>query len=301
MIIVLYFLLIWQLVSQGIEVLDWSILLRPYYDIVTPEKYFILGDWPAFKTTEHISIGIENHLLGTGLLLLLTSLISMPIGVGTGLYLSEYGSGWFGGFIRFVTRSLRAISLLILGLAAFRLANLANNTPAAFMLRGTWFTGWETVLSSGGSYLTASIVLSILIIPMIAQVTEEGCRSLPPELREGSLALGVSEETTLRRIVFPWALPNIITGWLLGCSEAAGSVAALMFIAGRGMYGVGLFKQVTSLAYLIFDLYYGNRIFTQYMGAYQFQAGILLLLLTLVLGILSILSKNLLAKKFRGS
>lgn len=301
LILVLYFILIWQLVSQGSQTLDWSILFKPYYHIYTPEKYYILGDWPAWRQVENLSIGIQNHILGTGLLVLLTSLISMPIGVGTGLFLSEYSSGWLGNFIKFTTGSLRAISLFILGLTAFYLANLANNTPFDWIFRGTYFTGWETVLSSGGSYLTASIILSLLIIPLIARVTEEGSRSLPPDLREGSLALGVSEGTTLRRLVFPWALPNIITGWLLGCSEVTGSVAVLLFIAGRGEYGVGIFKQVTSLAYLIFDIYYGEKSFREYMLPYQFQAGLLLLLITLILGFLAILAKNWLSQKYRGS
>ncbi|HVN54961.1 MAG TPA: ABC transporter permease subunit [Anaerolineaceae bacterium] len=299
-VIGLYLLLIWQLVSQGLKVVDWSVLIKPYYNIILPEKYYIQGDWPAWRTVEQVSIGFRNHILGTGLLIILTSLMSMPIGVGAGLYLSEYGDGWFGNTLRFMIKSLRAISLLILGLAAFNLANIANNTPLEWMFRGTWFTGWETLSSSGGSYLTASIILSILIIPMITQVTEEGCRSLPPELREGSLALGVSEETTLRRIVAPWAMPNIITGWLLACAEVAGSVAVLMFIARRGDYGVGVFKQVTSLAYLIFDIYYGEKNFKQLMQPYQFQAGLLLLIITLTLGALAILTKNWLAKRFRG-
>src|SRR5271157_485971 len=302
LIISLYFILIWQLVLHGYKTFDWSILLRPYFHTFTPEKYYILGDWPAWRVAEHLSLGIQNQVLGTGLLILLTSAISVPIGVGTGLYLSEYGSGWFGSFIRFITGSLRAISLLVLALAALTLANLFDNTPLEGLFRGTFNNGLNTLSSPGGSYLTASIILSILVIPVIVQVTEQGCRSLPPDLREGSLALGVSEETTLRRIIFPWALPNIITGWLLGCAEAAGCMTVLLFLAPpwHGDNGVGIFKQVTSLAYLVWDIYYGEPIFKSYMQTYQFEAGLLLLLITLVLGILSMLTKDLLGKKFRG-
>ncbi|HVM70249.1 MAG TPA: ABC transporter permease subunit [Anaerolineales bacterium] len=300
LIVALYFILLWKMATQGLQAINWSVFITPFKDVSFPVKYYILGDWPAWKTEQIQSIGMGNHILGTGLLILLTSVISMPIGVGTGIFLSEYGEGRLANVIRFITSSLRAISMLIVALAAFSLANAFNNTPLEGMFRGVNFSGWLWYSSTGGSYVSASLALSIVIIPVIVRVTEEGCRSLPQDLREGSLALGVSEETTLRRIVFPWALPNILTGWLLGCAEAAGSVAVLLFVAGRGMYGVGLDKQVTSLAYLIFDIYYGEPTFKGYMQFYQFQAGVLLLIITLLLGILAILSKDWLGKKFRG-
>jgi phosphate transport system permease protein len=300
LITVLYFSLIGQLAIKGLKVVNWDVFIHPYYHIYYPVQYLIQGDWPAWRQEELLSIGILNHLLGTGLLMLLTTLLSLPIGVGAGLFFSEYGDNWVGRTARLLISSLRAISLLVLGISAFSLAYSSMNSPLAPYLRGTYFTGWETVPSPGGSYLTASIVLSLLIIPVIARVTEEGCRSLPLDLREGSVALGVSESTTLRRIVLPWSLPNIITAVLLGNAEVAGSVAVLMFISGRGEYGVGIFKQVTSLAYLIFDIYFGDKAFREYMLPYQYQAGLVLLLICLGLGIAAIASRQWLTKWFRG-
>jgi phosphate transport system permease protein len=241
-----------------------------------------------------------NHLLGTGLLMLLTSLISLPFGVGAGVYLSEYGDSWWAKIARFTITSLRAISLLILGLTAYSIIKSTSGTPFAWITHGTFFDGYSETVSYGGSYLTAALVLSLLVIPIITRATEEGCRSLPNALREGSLALGAAEETTLVRVILPWALPNIVTATLLGCAEAAGSVAVLMFIAGRGDYGVGVFRQVTTLAYLIFDIYFGEKQFRGNMGPFQYTAGVILLIITMGLGALSIFVKRWLVRRYRG-
>jgi phosphate transport system permease protein len=98
-----------------------------------------------------------------------------------------------------------------------------------------------------GSYFTAAIILSLLVIPVIFRSTEEGIRSLPPEIRDGSMALGAPEGYTLTRIILPWSLPNILTGLLIGCAEVAGSVAVIMFIAGTGENGVSPLGEVTPL------------------------------------------------------
>jgi phosphate transport system permease protein len=295
-----YFSLLFRLFADGLQRFNLQVILSPYYYILVPVKTFIAGDWPKWTAEMTSSVGLLNYVLGTLLLMLLTSLFSLPFGMGTGIYLSEYSHNRFGGVVRFMVTSLRAISLLILGMMAYTLSNIGNGTPLEGILRGTFFSGYETRLSSGGSFFTASIMLSLLVIPIIARATEEGCRSLPNELREGSFALGASEDTTLKRVVLPWALPNIVTGLLLGCAEAAGSTAVLLFIAGRGDYGVGVFKQVTSLAFMIFEAYYGEKLYKGAMGPYQFTAGMLLVIITVGMGILAMVLKRWLVKRHRG-
>ena len=74
--------------------------------------------------------------------------------------------------------------------------------------------------SANGSFLLAAIIISLLVIPIIARATEEGIRSTPQEMKEGSYALGASKWHTVANILMPWSLPNISTGLLLGCAEA---------------------------------------------------------------------------------
>ncbi|MGB8214459.1 MAG: ABC transporter permease subunit [Anaerolineales bacterium] len=299
-VLVVYLALIGQLLVQGLPTLSWSVLSKPFLDLTWPSKTTIDNGWPAWTTIRITQPGLLNHLEGTGWLMLLTTLFALPFGAGAGVYLSEYASGAFAGIARFTITALRAISTFVLGLTALSLARSMDNTLLAGIFRGTYFDGYGTMLSNGGSFLVASFVLALLVIPIIARSTEEGCRSLPPELREGSLALGASDQTTLFRIVLPWAFPNILTAVILGCAEAAGSVAVLMFIAGRGVYGVGPLRQVTSLAYLVFDIWFGDRPFKGNMGAYQFSAGVLLLLITMTMGIIAMFLKRRLVKRHRG-
>jgi phosphate transport system permease protein len=295
----LYFALLGQVMIKGTATFDWNIVSQPYYDHILPVKTTIAGDWPAWKYEDVKQLGMLNHIFGTGLLMLLTTIVSFPFGVGAGVYLSEYGENGFARFARFTITSLRAISLLILALTAYSLTKYTQGTPLAWITRGTFFDGYTETISYGGSYFTAALVLSLLVIPILTRATEEGCRSLPNSLREGSLALGATDETTLMRVVLPWALPNIVTAILLGCVEAAGSVAVLMFIGGRGDYGVGVFRQVTTLAYLVFDTLVDIK-FGAAMGQYKYTAGVILLVITLGLGTLSILFKRWLIRRYRG-
>lgn len=295
-----YAVLILQIVVNGLPGLQWEALSQPYYDYVYPVRTAVGGDWPAFTTENRTGVGILNHILGTGTLMLLTTLMALPVGVGTGIFLSEYASDRFGNLLRFIITSLRSISTLILGMTALSLVRMSSGTVFAFLTKGFRFDGFLLRENEGGSFFLASLVLSLLIIPIITRATEEGCRSLPPELREGSLALGANEEITLRRITLPWSLPNIVTGALLGCAEAAGDMAVLFFIAGRGDFGVGAFQQVTSLAYLVFDVYWGTSNYKSLMGPYQFTAGLILMLITIGLGISALFLKRWLRRRYQG-
>lgn len=295
-----YLLLIGRLVDLGHHGLQWDLLRTPYQYHPVPKKDFIGDGWPRWTTEMVYTVGIRNHILGTGLLMLLTLLLSTPFGIAVGVFLSEYGTGRLAALVRFTVTALRSISLLILALFAYSLVAYSSNTPLAGIMHGTYFNGVEDVIAPGGSFLAASMVLALVVIPVIARSTEEGCRSLPSELREGSVGLGAPEAVTLRRLVLPWALPNVITGILLAAAEVAGSVAVLFFIGGKGEYGVGVFKEVTSLAFMIFDSRYGDKIYRGSMASLQHTAALLLLALTMGLGILASVTKRWLARRYRG-
>jgi ABC-type phosphate transport system permease subunit len=243
---------------------------------------------------------MRNHILGTLLLIGLTAGIALPIGVGSRVFLSEYARGWLATMIRMSTALLRAISLLILGLTAVSLIRYTGGMPLSGVLTGTYRDANGVQHTAGGSFVLAAIVLSLLIIPVVSRATEEGCSSLPGDLREGSLSLGASEGHTLTRVVLPWALPNIVTGLVLGCAEAAGSVAILLFIAGAGDRGVGPLSQVTSLSFLIFEVRYGPKPFRDLIGPYQFSAALLLLVITLGLTVAALVLKRRFASRYRG-
>lgn len=286
LILAVYGLLIHFIIERGAPNLNWEIISVPWigWDRIA-EEYV---DQP----------GMRNHILGTLLLIALTSLIALPIGVAAGVLMSNDEK--LAAVVRFSTTSLRAISVLVLGVTALSLVGYSEGTFLEGIFHGYYYDVHGLRRLTDGSFLTAAIFLSLLVIPVIARATEQGIRSLPSNLREGSLALGASEGYTLKRIILPWALPNTVTGFLLGCAEAAGSVAVIMFMAGRGEFGVSPLSEVTSLAYFIFDVPHCPGTFGDLMRPYQFSAALLLLVITTGLGIAGLILKQRFAQRYRG-
>jgi phosphate transport system permease protein len=301
LVLVVYIALIIELAIKGLPGMQWSIISKEHLDYFMPKIITVAGDWPKYSVEEiRNNVGLLNYIEGTGLLVLIAALISVPIGVGSGIFLGEYSEGWLGSITRFVITALRSTSLLVMALLGFSFITLTKDTPFASIFIGYYFNGVGMSLNNGGNFITAGLMLSFLIIPIIARAVEEGCRSLPLELREGSIALGAPEETTLWKIVLPWVIPNLITGILLGCAEAAGDITIIMFFAGRGDFGVSFTSQVTSLAYLIFYAIASGDLSFKPMVPYAYTAGLILMMITVGLGVIAMISKRWLATRFRG-
>jgi phosphate transport system permease protein len=285
-----YALLVVRLVDDGAGALDLDVLTTAYTEQVSDAGFV------------H-EAGLRNHILGTLMLIGLTSSISVLPGVGAGVFMSEYG-GPLAHIVRFSTTMLRAISVFIIGVAAFSLIDSASGRPAgdpiSDLIRGYYSDANGFSHAAKGSFLTASVFLSLLVIPVIARSTEEGLRSVPREIREGSIALGATQGHGLLRILMPWAVPNIITGLLLGAAEAAGSVAVLLFIAGTGQYGVGPLDEATSLSFAIFETKYGPKPFQDGMAQYQFSAALLLVVITLGLTAGALFIKARFSRRYEG-
>ena len=288
-----------RIVQKGAPELSWDVLRRGYTEDLTT---IVLHGQAA------PAAGLRNHIEGTLLLMAMTGAIALPIGVGTGVFLSEYG-GWASHIVNVCVSMLRSVSVFIIGVTAFSLVQYtANHSPSltgttalSDLIRGYYVLKGGYKNAAGGSFLLASVFLSLLVIPVIARATEEGCRSVPAEIREGSSALGGTEGHLLTRIVLPWALPNITTGLLLGLAEAAGSVAVLLFIAGIGELGVGPLRGVTSLAFMVYQANpnRGPKYFTDIMSRYEFAAVFLLIIITLTCTIAALLLKQRFAKRYQ--
>ena len=297
-----YGFLLFRLVGQGLPQVDLEMIARPYLNIAYPTQEIDASGQTIQTLRLVVQGGFSNYLLGTGWLILLTSLIALPVGVGTGVYVSEYATGAFGRAVRFSTTALRGISVFILGLAAVSLVTYARATPLALPFAGYLVDTSGAVRPEHGSSLPGAIVISMLVIPVIARATEEGCRSVPDGLREGSFGLGASEGYTLRRIILPWALPNIVTGLVLGWAETAGSLAPLLFIAGPAETGFGPLGQATSLSWAVFGATYsGSKPFRDQLGPHQHAAALLLLVLAVLLNLAAMALKRRFAARGRGA
>ena len=304
LILIVYTLLLAQVVTKGVSSFSWKILITAFKSHNWVETVWKDG-WPVRISHTLLQAGMLNHILGTLLLMLMTAIIALIVGVGVGVYISEYSKGWFASTIRFSSQVLRAISIFILAITAYNLVRYARGTFLSSIICGFYYDEIGTKHIASGSYLTAAIFLALLVIPIIANATEEGIRSLPKEISEGSFSLGASREYTLSHILLPWSMPNIITGLILGCAEAAGSLTVILFLAGTGEYGVSPWNGVTSLTYFIFNGQFGrtlgNAQFYDLNYKYQYMAAVILLVITFGLTIGALTLKNKVARRFKGA
>jgi phosphate transport system permease protein len=300
-ILAAYLIILGRLLILGIPNLNWHIIMTPYlWQSWTTEVWN--SGWPQWVSHYIHQPGIRNYILGTLLLILLTSVISLPIGMAVGIYITEYSKGFMTQIIKLSCSALRSISVFILGLTAISLVALTRTNFLAAIFAGFFYGEDGKFEIATGSFITAAIVISMLVIPIIARATEEGIRSTPKEIKEGSIALGTSHLYTLNHILIPWSLPNIITGFLLGCAEAAGSLATIWFISGTGERGLTPFSPPTSLSFFIYlclgDQNVGFKATEQY---YEYSAALILIIITIGLSIAVLLIKRRLNRRLKGA
>lgn len=238
-----------------------------------------LVDW-SFLTTESSvlkgTVGIAGNIVNTLYIAILTLMITVPIGIGSAIWLSEYaGQGRMVRLIEFTTETLAGIPSVIFGLF------------------GMVFFG--TTLGLGYSLLTGALTLSLMILPLVTRNTQEAIKAVPDNYRTGAIGMGATKWYMIRTILLPTAMPGIITGVILSIGRIVGESAALLLTAGSGYLlprrGTGiLHKTMESGGTLAVQLYLS-------MSKAQYDAafGIATVLLCVVLFI-NLLTKILMAK-----
>ncbi len=178
--------------------------------------------------------GMANAIAGSVLILGLASLIGVPIGIGAGVYLSEYGRGSrFGNLVRFTSDVLNGVPSIIIGITAYALVVLTR--------------GHFSALAGGAA-------LGIMMIPTITRTTEEMLLLVPHTLREASYGLGVSKWRTTLSITLRTATSGVITGCMLAFARIAGETAPLLFTAfGNTYWNWNLDQPTAALPLQIFN------------------------------------------------
>lgn len=162
--------------------------------------------------------GVGPFLFNSVYVLIIAMIISLPIGVGAGIYLAEYAPvSKLTEFIRTCVESLASVPSVVFGLFGYVL--------------------FVDIFDIGLTILGAGIALSLLNLPVITRVTEEAITSVPGELREASLAMGATKATTIVKIVIPAAMPGILTGISLAACRAFGESAVILLAGGTGTSG----------------------------------------------------------------
>ncbi|PLT45227.1 Phosphate transport system permease protein PstA [Paenibacillus pasadenensis] len=157
--------------------------------------------------------GIGPQLFNSLFLLVLTMIITVPLGIGAGIYMAEYARpGRFTDFIRLVVEVLSSFPSIVVGL--FGLLVFVNYFGLKFSL------------------LAGALALTVFNLPLMVRITEQGIRGVPREQKEAGLALGLTRWKTIVKIMLPVALPTILTGTILAAGRVFGEAAALLFTAG---------------------------------------------------------------------
>ena len=200
----------------GVAMLTVVLVLAPLFAIFAYLVYKGIGSINiAFLTQTPKPVGeagggMANAIVGTGVILAIASLMGVPLGIGAGVFLSEYGRNRYGDAVRFVSDVLNGVPSIVIGIVAYGLV----------VIRQKHF-----------SALAGGVALAIMMVPTIARTTEQMLLLVPQAIREAAFGLGVSRWRTTLSITLRTATSGVITGVMLAFARVAGETAPLLFTA----------------------------------------------------------------------
>jgi phosphate transport system permease protein len=217
--------------------------------------------------------GVAPAIVGTLVMLATAGLIGVPIGIGTAIYLAEYGRGGFAQAVSFIVDLIAGLPSIVIGVFVW-----------AWLVRSVvgHFNGF-----AGG------VALAIVVIPIVTRTVEETLRLVPDPLREASLALGTPRWKTILRIVLPTARAGIMTGVVLSLARAGGETAPLLLTTlGNQFFSLDLLQPMAALPVQIYN--YARAPYPDW----QVKAWGGALILIVLIALLSGLSRWILTRRF---
>jgi phosphate transport system permease protein len=211
--------------------------------------------------------GVRSAILGSLEIVLLATVISVPIGIGVALYLTEYGNdSRFASVIRYFVDVMTGVPSIVFGLFIYITLVLAHF--------GGNFTAWK-----------GSVALALLMLPIVIRAAEVVLLLVPASLREAALALGAPRWRVITRVVLPTSASGLITGALLAVARAMGETAPLLFTtAGAAGLTFGLSQQMNAMPLQIYNDILSPR---AVVVAQAWAAGLTLVVLVLLLNLIA--------------
>jgi phosphate transport system permease protein len=225
-------------VALGSIVFATAVVVVPLILIMGTVAYHgIAGlNWAFFtqmpKPPGEVGGGMANALVGSGIILVVASAIGIPLGIGTGIFLSEFGRNVYGDVVRFTADVLNGVPSIVIGL-----------------------TAWSLVVVAQGHFsaIAGGIALGIMMVPTVARTTEEVLLLVPQSVREAALGLGIPQWRTTLSVVVRTATSGIVTGIMLAFARVAGETAPLMFTAfGNQFWNVSLRQPIAAVPLQIY-------------------------------------------------
>src|SRR6266436_5381963 len=234
------------LVYRGIGSINWAFLTQ------TPKPVGEPGG------------GMANAIVGSAFILMIASVVGVPLGVGAGIYLAEFGQNRFGDSIRFTADVLNGVPSIVIGIVAYSIVVLQQKHFSA---------------------LAGGVALAIMMIPTITRTTEEMLLLVPQALREAAYGLGIPRWRTALSITLRTATSGVLTGVMLAFARVAGETAPLLFTAFGNQYWNWKMNQPTAALSL--------QIFTYAISPFdewhrQAWAGALILIILIVAAVAAV-------------
>lgn len=248
-IIGLVFTLLYKVLADGFAVLSLRFLLS----------------WPTYSSLKAGEYGIYSAIIGSVGLVLISSLIAFPIATATGIYLQEFAlDNKFTRFIRMAIVNISSIPSVVVGLFVYGLFSI--------------YIGWKAGLLPGG------IALGVMMIPIISTNTIEALRNVPSHHKNSALVVGATNWEAVSKHKLPYALPSIITGYVLAIARVIGETAPLLFIVAGFSFATSPYpskliqEEVRVLPYEIFY----NLLYSHWDGAVSWAIATAIVLLAIV-------------------
>lgn len=219
MVVFILLAILYFIVSRGIGVISWDFLTK------APEEGMVKG-------------GIFPAIVGTLVLIAGSLIFAFPVGVFSAIYLNEYmKKGRVKSFLQLMTNNLAGVPSVVFGL--FGMALFVNK------------------LKFGDSIIAGSLTLGLLVLPVIIRTTEEALKAVDDNYRLASYAMGASKLYTIKKVILPIALPDIITGLILSIGRVSGETAPILFTVAAYFLPKlphSIFDQVMALPYHLYVL-----------------------------------------------
>lgn len=214
------FLILFYIFQKGISVINWDLIFS------IPKPFGEKGG------------GVANALVGTFILITIASIFALPLGITSGIYLSENKKGKLAFLVRNSAESLQGIPSIIIGAVGFLWIVLPLSK-----IQGL----------NGFSAFAGGVALFLIMLPVIIKTTEETLNLIPYTYKEASLALGVPYYKTILKVIVPSGINGIITGILISIARIAGETAPLILTAfGNDYLNFNIFKPIEALPLVIY-------------------------------------------------
>ena len=209
------FFILFFITRKGIAVVNWRFLTE------LPKPVGEMGG------------GISNAIIGTLILIGIATAFSVPLGTFVGVFLSENRKGKLASLTRLCVETLQGIPSIVIGIIAYI---------------------WLVVSMGSFSALSGGVALGLMMLPVVITATEQTLILIPGNLKEASLALGVSYPRTILKVILPAGTSGIVTGILLSIARVAGETAPLLFTAfGSPFMNINILKPINNLPLMIFN------------------------------------------------